>query len=110
MTEANQAQMNDGKSSRAVLEARIIAHAWKDSDFKQQLFSNPRAAIESFLEEPIPSNIEIKVVEESANTLYLVLPPQPVSEAELSEDQLAAIAGGGGGIEILWTGFCVNIC
>jgi Nitrile hydratase, alpha chain len=79
--------------TRQEIEERLIARAWKDSVFKGELLSNPKAALEA---EGIslPESIEIRAVEETINTFYLVIPVQPSGTEELSEAELEAIAGG----------------
>ncbi|WP_334812692.1 NHLP leader peptide family RiPP precursor [Nostoc sp.] len=78
------------------IEEKIIARAWQDASFKQKLLSNPRAAFEKE-GIPLPQSIELKVVEESSNTLYFVLPIQPSETGELSEAELESVAGGSWG-------------
>jgi hypothetical protein len=60
--------------NRTELEARLIARAWQDEAFKQQLFDDPRAAIATETGRAVPEGIEIRVVEETATVRYLVLP------------------------------------
>jgi hypothetical protein len=83
--------------TRNELEAKVIAQAWQDEEFKQELLSHPRATIiREWGLKDLPDNIDIKVIEENSNTLYMVLPMKPVTTngEELSEEQLEAIAGG----------------
>jgi len=70
----------------------LVADAWADPKLKERLLSKPA---EVFKERGIEAAAgqTIKVVEESDDVLYFVLPPKP-SEAELSEQQLASVAGG----------------
>ncbi len=91
--------MTEQAITRHDLEAKIIAKAWQDEAFKQELINNPKATIsrEMGLVE-VSQNLEFRVVEENADTFYLVLPMKPniaVAGHELSEDQLEAVAGGG---------------
>ena len=83
--------------TRNELEAKVIAKAWQDEEFKQELLNQPRATIiREWGLEDIPDNVDIKVIEENPNTLYMVLPMKPViaNGEELSEEQLESVAGG----------------
>jgi Nitrile hydratase, alpha chain len=84
---------NNNGMTREEIEERLIAKAWQDPAFKQELISSPKDTI---AKEGIslPNTIEVRVVEENANTLYFVIPAQPNSTEELSEAELEAIAGG----------------
>jgi hypothetical protein len=82
--------------TRNELEAKIIAKAWQDEAFKQELLSNPKAVFSREMGQSIPDEVEIEVIEENPTTLYMVLPMKPTMnfDSELSEDQLEAVAGG----------------
>ena len=82
------------KMTRNELEAKLVAHAWQEEAIKQELISNPRAAIEREFGQQVPESINIRVLEETGNTIYVVLPKKP-SIDELSDEQLEAVAGGG---------------
>jgi hypothetical protein len=79
--------------ARKEMEEKLITHAWQDEGFKQELLSNPKAALEK-KGISIPANIEVKVVEETPTALYLVLPMSPDQAKELSDAQLESVAGG----------------
>ncbi|MEP0790641.1 NHLP leader peptide family RiPP precursor [Funiculus sociatus GB2-C1] len=81
--------------TRNELEAKLVAHAWQDEAFKQELVSNPEAAIERELGQKMPEGANVQVLEETGDTFYLIIPKKPGVE-ELSEEQLEAVAGGGG--------------
>ncbi len=79
--------------TRRELESNLIAKAWKNEAFKQQLMSNPKSAIaEAGIS--LPENIKVEVIEETAQTFYLVIPQPPSQEEEFSEADLEAVAGG----------------
>lgn len=63
--------------TRKGLEAEIIAKAWEDEQFRQELISNPKEAIAKTLGTKLPENQEVRVVQETPNNLYLVLPVKP---------------------------------
>ena len=52
----------------------LIAKAWEDEAFKQELLSNPKSAIEEALGVSLPEGIEIFVHEQTPTTVHLVLP------------------------------------
>ena len=91
------------KRSRRDVEAQLIAKAWADEAFVEELRTDPRAAVEKELGVPLPEGVTVEVHEEKPEhrVLHLVIPPKPV---ELSEEELDAVAGGsvGGG----WCGDC----
>jgi len=89
---------NDNPSAalRSVAE-QLISRAWEDAEFKKKLLSDPRAAIKQATGMTIPEGITLKVVEETADTLYLVLPSQVAASGELSDEALEMVAGGGKG-------------
>jgi hypothetical protein len=91
MTEAT------GGGGRAEMERRLIQRSLEDEAFRQRLLDDPRAAIEQELGTQLPESIEVRVVEESADTIYLVLPSaSPIGQGgELSDQELDAVAGAG---------------
>ena len=79
--------------TRRDMEADIIARAMKDEEFARELRADPRAVIEREVGK-LPEGIEIKLVEETPDTLYLVLPSRPSPSGELSDAELEQVAGG----------------
>ena len=72
--------------------AAIIAKALKDDGYREELLANPKNAIQQEFGKELPLGLEVRLVEESANVVYLVLPPKPV--VELSDADLQAVSGG----------------
>jgi hypothetical protein len=65
---------------RREIEAHLIARALRDDEFRRLLIAEPREALESELKRlqlniNLPSTLKVKVIEETSDTLYLVLPP-----------------------------------
>lgn len=81
--------------TRHDLELHIVAKAWKDEAFKQELLSNSKAVYEREIGQKLPENFKIQVMEETSDTLYLSLPIRPQNSQELSDEALEAVAGGG---------------
>ena len=82
-------------SQRKQLEQKLIEKAMKDDSFRQELLRNPKEVIEAEFGRKIPESIQINVLEEDANTVYLILPQVAQNpEMELTESELNAVAGG----------------
>lgn len=62
--------------NRKEIEEKLINRAWQDDAFKRSLLFNPKETIQR---EGInlPKNVEVRVVEETADTIYLVIPKKP---------------------------------
>lgn len=69
------------------LKQQIIEKAWQDADFKKELLENPILAIEKAFQIVIPGNAEIKVLEETKDLGYLVIPLSP-EELQNSEEPI----------------------
>ena len=94
-------------NQRQEFEQRLIGKAMKDMDFRKQLIDNTNVAIEMEMGMRIPENVTVKILEEDAKTLYLVLPHTPVQEAEmeLTDAELLTVAGGiTASADTYWTG------
>ncbi|MGF1471332.1 MAG: NHLP leader peptide family RiPP precursor [Rubrobacteraceae bacterium] len=79
------------------MRRRLIQRSVEDEEFRQRLLADPRATIEQEVGASLPEELEIRCVEETPDTVYLVLPPNPQVSAEggeLSDEQLEAVAGG----------------
>jgi hypothetical protein len=80
-------------------ESQLVARALRDEAFARELRANPRGTIERELGRlqpgaKLPEHVEIRVVEESPTTMYLVLPARPGGPEPLSDEDLEAAAGG----------------
>ena len=88
--------MSEG-SGRAQMERRLVERSLHDEDFRRRLLEDPRATVEQELATRLPEDVEVRAVEETADTIYLVLPsssPLVGEGGELSDRELEAVAGG----------------
>ncbi|NWF60348.1 MAG: NHLP leader peptide family natural product precursor [Fischerella sp.] len=89
--------VSQAMNTRFEFEQKLIQQAWENETFKQELLSNPRAVYARESKEELPKELEIEVIQESANKIYLVLPNNPApatTSGELSEADLETVAGG----------------
>jgi Nitrile hydratase, alpha chain len=96
--------MSEG-TGRAEMERRLVERSLQDESFRQRLLEDPKAAVEEELGTQLPEDVRVQAVEETAETIYLVLPSaSPVGEGgELSDLELEAVAGAGwGSVETEW--------
>ena len=70
------------------LSQRVLARAIKDASFRQKLMSAPKDVLAREFNLALDEAITIRVVEDTPNTLTLVLPPQEVSFQELTDTDL----------------------
>lgn len=82
-------------NARSQMAQRLLERANKDPEFRQSLFQDPAAAVKQELGISVPADVKLHVVEENRENLYLVLPMQKDESRELSEEELAMLAGGG---------------
>ena len=85
------------KRSRQDMEAQLIAKAWADEAFMEELRTDPRAAVAKELGVTLPEGVTVEVHEEKPEhqVLHLVIPPKP-GLGELADEELDAVAGGDG--------------
>jgi Nitrile hydratase, alpha chain len=77
--------------TRKDLEIHLITRALKDEGFRQELIANPKAVVEKEIGTKLPEELEIMLLEETEDTLYMVLPCNPYEG--MSEEELKALVG-----------------
>jgi hypothetical protein len=92
---------------RAEMERKLIQRSLEDEDFRQRLLDDPKGTIEQELEIQLPESVEVRAVEESAETIYLVLPSasRVGQGGELSDQELEDVSGGKSAVS-----FCAGTC
>jgi Nitrile hydratase, alpha chain len=91
MTEAS-----GGGGTRAEVERTLVRRSLQDEEFRQRLLDDPKGTVEQELGTRLPEGVEVRAVQESADTIYLVLPStSPIGGGgEISDEDLEAVAGG----------------
>jgi len=71
---------------------KIIAKSWADEEFRQRLLDDPNAVLaEEGCDLPFADDVNIKILENSENTIHLVLPAEPEGHETLEiEERLSA--------------------
>jgi hypothetical protein len=92
--EAKGKVMKTQTATRRDLETTLIEKCWKDPKFKKQVVSDPKGMLERHTGQKLPPEVKIFIHEEDANTVHFSIPPAPAKLAELSDVQLAQVAGG----------------
>ena len=82
---------------RTEMERRLVQRSLEDESFRQRLLEDPKGVVEEELGTRLSEGVQVQAVEETAETIYLVLPPRAETEqssGEISDEELEAVAGG----------------
>jgi hypothetical protein len=85
-----------GGLGRAEFKRRLIQRSMEE-DFRQKLLDDPKGTLEQELGTRLPEAVRVMAVEETQDTIYLVLPfssPVGGEGGELSDEALESVAGG----------------
>jgi Nitrile hydratase, alpha chain len=82
--------LQEQRSQAAERYARVVAKAWADPAFKQRLVADPLAVLQEH-GLPVPAGLAARVVENTTDTVYLVLPARP--RGELSAKEVGRVTG-----------------
>jgi Nitrile hydratase, alpha chain len=85
-------------SGRQQIERRLVQRSMEDEEFRQRLLEDPKRTVEEALGSRLPEGVRVVAVEETQETIYLVLPfssPSRGEGGELSDRELETVAGGG---------------
>ncbi len=90
-------------SEQKTLQEQIVARAMQDEAFRQELLSNPKAAVERGLGITLPQTTNLQVYQDTIDTVHIVLPMKVQSgePRELSDAELEQAVGGAGGSVVL---------
>jgi len=82
--------------TRGEIQDLLTKFAQKNPDYRANLIKNPKAVIEGQLNNKLPAAIKVKAVEETADTIYVIVPYVPQAGKELGDAALEMVAGGKG--------------
>lgn len=83
--------------TRGELEEVMIKQASENEKYRQMLLADPKGTLQKQLGlTPLPEGLEVEVLEESANKVYIVLPHSVSEGDELADEDLEQVAGGKG--------------
>ncbi len=86
------------KVTRGEILDIIGQFAFEDAEYRKSLLADPKKVLAKQINQELPANLKVKVVEETADTIYLIAPYAPPAQGdELSDDDLERVAGGKGG-------------
>jgi hypothetical protein len=81
--------------TRKDIEAKIVALAWQDDDFRSKFVADPKRQFEERLGMTLPESLKMTAHQEDENSLHFVIPMRPqASIGELSDEDLEKVAGG----------------
>ena len=82
--------------TRGEIQDLLMKFSRTTPSYRTALLKNAKAVVEGQLGTPIPGSLQIKAVEETADTMYVIVPYVPPAGAELSDSALEMVAGGKG--------------
>ena len=66
--------MSEATGTREEMERRLIEKSLQDESFRQRLIEDPKGTLEQELGTRLREEVQVRAVEETADTIYLVLP------------------------------------
>lgn len=102
--------LGERSPTRSEFEVVLVHRMWNDSAFATQLRQDARAALNDLLQKygtSVPEGMTLRVYEEQPGECLIVIPRPVALDAELSEAELEAVAGGEG-VALVITGAVVG--
>jgi len=82
------------KMTRGEMQDLLEKFSSSSPDYRKALLKNPKSVVEKQFNMSLPDNVKVKAVEESADTIYVVVPHAVAAGAELDDADLEKVAGG----------------
>ena len=72
---------------------KLLLRSATDQEFRRKLLTTPREALREFHGREIPAGVDVRFIENTADATFVL--PDPIDPAaELSEQEMEAVAGG----------------
>lgn len=84
------------KLTRGEIQDLLTKFSKSNPRYRAALLKNPKLVLEGQMGGKIPDGITVKAVEETPDTIYVIVPYVPKPGAELSDSELESVAGGKG--------------
>jgi hypothetical protein len=80
--------------TRGEMQDLLVKFAMESPQYRQALLEKPREVVAAQFQIQIPAHVNLKVIEDTASTVHIVLPHVVKEGSELSDADLEAVAGG----------------
>ena len=80
--------------TRDEIEEIVISNAAKHPEYREALLKDPKKVIETQLNNKLPDGLQVKVIQETGDTIFIRLPHKITEGSELSDSDLEQVAGG----------------
>jgi Nitrile hydratase, alpha chain len=80
--------------TRGAVQDLLTKFSTNDPKYRAALLKDPKMVLEKQLNTTLPKSMHVKAVEETADTVYVVVPFVPKSGQQLSDNALEMVAGG----------------
>ena len=80
--------------SRGEMQDLLAKFSAENAEYRTALLENAKSVVEAQFKLNVPEGVSINVVEDTAETVHIVLPAAQ-ADGELSDADLEAVAGGG---------------
>lgn len=80
--------------TRGEMQDLLAKFASENTEYRDALKQNPKDVVAQQFQIEIPAHVQVRVVEDTADMIHVVLPHNVEAGAELSDADLEAVAGG----------------
>ena len=82
------------KMTRGEMQDLLIKFSTQNAEYRSALLKDPKSVVQAQFQMDLSDDVAVEVLHESPDKVYIVLPHVVEEGAELSDDDLEAVAGG----------------